>query len=87
MFLKRKLRLHSQYFPQNSLTLTESSGKFSDLHSTFRLRALRYLDHVMIRLGFDNCFTKKIIIKVNQGFVASYTSFLRTFAPIATAHL
>ena len=42
MFLKRKLRLHSQYFPENSLTFTESSGKFSDLHSIFRLCALRY---------------------------------------------
>ena len=30
---KRKLCLHSLYFPQNSLTLTESSGEFSDLHS------------------------------------------------------
>ena len=70
MFLKRKLRLHSQYFPENSLTFTESSGKFSDLHSIFRLRALRYLDHVMIHLGLTIVSQKKIIIKVNQGFVA-----------------
>ena len=40
--VKRKLRLHSMYFPQNTLMLTESRGKFSDLHSIFRLRALRY---------------------------------------------
>ena len=33
--VKRKLRPHSLYFPQNSLTLTESSGEFSDLHSVF----------------------------------------------------
>ena len=41
--VKRKLRLHSLYFPQNSLTLTESRGEFSDLHCIFRLRALRWL--------------------------------------------
>ena len=35
---ERKLRLHSLYFPQNSLTLTESSGEFSNLHSIYRLR-------------------------------------------------
>ena len=40
--MKRKRRLHSLYFPQNSLTLTESSGEFSDLHTMFRLHALRY---------------------------------------------
>ena len=40
--VKRKPRLHSLYFPQNLLTLTESSGEFSDLHSIFILRALRY---------------------------------------------
>ena len=40
--VKRKLRLHSLYFPQYSLTLTESSGEFSDLHSIFKLRALHY---------------------------------------------
>ena len=40
--MKRKFRLHSLYASQNSLTLTESSVEFSDLHSIFRLRALRY---------------------------------------------
>ena len=40
--VKRKFRLHSLYFPQNTLMLTESRGEFSDLHSIFRLRALRY---------------------------------------------
>ena len=40
--LKRKLGLHSLYFPQNTLMLTEFCGEFSDLHSIFRLRALRY---------------------------------------------
>ena len=41
--VKRKLRLHSLYFPQNTVMLTESRGEFSDLHSMFRLRALRNL--------------------------------------------
>ena len=40
--LTRKFRLHSLYFPQNTLMLTESRGEFSDLHSIFTLRALRY---------------------------------------------
>ena len=40
--VKEKLRLHSLYFPHNTLMLTESRGEFSDLHSNFRLRALRY---------------------------------------------
>ena len=40
--VKQNLRLHSLYFPQDSLTLTESSEEFSDLHSIFRLRAIRY---------------------------------------------
>ena len=41
---KQKLRLHSLYFPQNTLMLTASCGEFSDLHSfsIFRLCALRY---------------------------------------------
>ena len=42
--VKQKLRLHSLYFPQNTLMLTESRGEFSDLHSIFRLRALRYFE-------------------------------------------
>ena len=40
--VKQKLRLHSLYFPQKTLLLTESRGEFSDLHSIFRLCALRY---------------------------------------------
>ena len=46
--VKRKFRLHSLYFPQNTLILTESRGEFSDLHSIFRLRALRYRSVVII---------------------------------------
>ena len=53
--VKRKLRLHSMYFPQNTLMLTESRGEFSDLHSIFRLRALRYwrLDRDIVGRGFE----------------------------------
>ena len=40
--VKRKRRLHSLHFPQNTLMLTKSRGEFSDLHSIFRLCALRY---------------------------------------------
>ena len=40
--VKRKFCLHSLYFPQNTLMLTESRGEFSHLHSIFRLPALRY---------------------------------------------
>ena len=42
--VKRKFRLHSLYFSQNTLMLTESRREFSDLHSIFRLRALRHLN-------------------------------------------
>ena len=31
--VKQKLRLHSLYFPQNTLIMTESRGEFSELHS------------------------------------------------------
>ena len=38
--VKQKLRLHSLYFPQNTLMLTESTrGEYNDLHSILRLRA------------------------------------------------
>ena len=40
--LEQKHRLNLLYFPQNTLMLTESREEFSDLHSIFRLRALRY---------------------------------------------
>ena len=40
--LEQKHRLNFLYFPQNTLMLTESREEFSDLHSVFRLRALRY---------------------------------------------
>ena len=40
--VKQKLRLHSLYFPLNTLMLTESLRELNDLHSIFRLGALRY---------------------------------------------
>ena len=40
--VKQRLHLHSVYFPQNTLMSTESRGEFSDLHSIFRLLALRH---------------------------------------------
>ena len=40
--MKQKLRLRCLYFPQNTLMLTDSRGEFSDLHSIFRLRPLRF---------------------------------------------
>ena len=46
--VKQKLRLNSLYFPQNTLMLTESRGEFSDLHSIFKLRALRYWRRFLI---------------------------------------
>ena len=49
--VKRKLRLHPLYVPQNTLMLTESRGEFIDLHSIFRLRALRYLIQNSVKVG------------------------------------
>ena len=41
--VKRKLRLYSLYFPQNTIMLIESRWEFSNFRSIFRLCALRYL--------------------------------------------
>ena len=40
--VQRKPRLHSLYFPQKTFMFTETRAEFSNLHSIFRLRALRY---------------------------------------------
>ena len=55
--VKQKLRLHFLCFPQNALMLTESRGEFSDLHSSFRFRALCYW------LRREREFLKPIIIQ------------------------
>ena len=55
-FVKQKNRLCSLYFPQNTPMLTESRGEFSDLHSIFRLRALRFYLWIVL------CFTSDAII-------------------------
>ena len=55
--VKQKLRLHSLYFPQKTLLLTESRGEFSDLHTILRLRALRYLFSIISSLfPTDTCY-------------------------------
>ena len=51
--VKQKLRLHSLYFPQNTLMLTESRGEFSHLRSIFRPRALRYYMFILLRVTAD----------------------------------
>ena len=56
--LEQKHRLNFLYFPQNTLMLTESREEFSDLHSIFRLRALRYcviVSFFLISLFIENC--------------------------------
>ena len=50
--------------------LTESRGEFSDLHSIFRLRALRYSDRVLnlVHLSlFDRLVLNSLIAFVNSG--------------------
>ena len=53
--LKRKHHLHYLYFSQNTLMLTESHGKFSDLHSIFRLCALRYCSQNLLITSESIC--------------------------------
>ena len=53
--LEQKHRLNFLYFPQNTLMLTKSREEFSDLHSIFRLRALRYF---MLARIWSNLFLK-----------------------------
>ena len=55
--LEQKHRLNFLYFPQNTLMLTESREEFSDLHSIFRLRALRYF------LQFIAAGVNKVVFK------------------------
>ena len=59
--VKQKFRLYSLYFPQNKLMSTESRGEFSDLHSIFRLRALRYLNvtYKMYNIEYE-CFQTQL---------------------------
>ena len=49
--VKRKFHLHSLYFPQNKLMLTESRGEFRDLHSIFRLCVLRYCSNLLQQIS------------------------------------
>ena len=59
--VKRKFRLHSPYFLQSTLMLTESRGEFSDFNSIFRLRALRYWFRGEATFCIRNC-------KINMNF-------------------
>ena len=70
--VKQKFRLYSLYFPQNKLMSTESRGEFSDLHSIFRLRALRYWTPIlpctdyMANRRAENQLRSKIVINSYQ---------------------
>ena len=59
--VKRKFRQHSLYFPHNTLMLTESCGEFSDLHSIFRLRALRYCCWISYGNLYTNALRTEVI--------------------------
>ena len=60
--LEQKHRLNFLYFPQNTVMLTESREEFSDLHSIFRLRALRYSQRSnFFVLGVRTRLTCKVI--------------------------
>ena len=52
--VKRKLHVHSLYFPQNTLMLTESRGQFSDSHRVLLLDYVRFAKHRdRVRLSHD----------------------------------
>ena len=60
--VKRKLHLHSLYFPQNTLMLTESRGEFSDLLSCLASCAsLSNRKAVSAHLNLYASATRKII--------------------------
>ena len=64
--LEQKHRLNFLYFPQNTLMLTESREEFSDLHSIFRLRALRYCRVLALKA----CISKQPRDSSNSGCMA-----------------
>ena len=68
--LEQKHRLNFLYFPQNTIMLTESREEFSDLHSIFRLRALRYCSVI-------TKYQKYIIIYVIQSIVVVRSTMQR----------
>ena len=75
--VKQKRRLHSLYFPQNTLMLTKSRGEFSDLHSIFRLSALRYCLKNQLKLRMENPSHKQnyIFIKESQQLLLQFSAF------------
>lgn len=72
--LEQKHRLNFLYFPQNTLMLTESREEFSDLHSIFRLRALRYYQCGIVA-WFDTWGLVTIIIIVKKYIHSCRTAF------------
>ena len=95
--VKRKLRLHSLHFPQNSLTLTEPSGEFSDLHSIFRLRGFaignlcKILRWMLCRIALWTHMVKlrinsKVKIKVLCEAHNNNNNNITLFAPFARAN-
>ena len=68
--VKQKLPLHSPYFSQNTLMLTDSRREFSDLHSIFTLCASLLLLLVKgTQTHFCACFLRmrKILTFVTGG--------------------
>ena len=91
VLVKRKLRLHSLYFPQNTLMSTESRGEFSDLHFISRLRALRYCNELYescravhrIYIHWSNIYVKDVNDqRFNQSYHDTRSFCHRTTAPI-----
>ena len=60
--LEQKHRLNFLYFPQNTLMLTESREEFSDLHSIFRVRALRYWTPTLSRADYVTLQIRLIMV-------------------------
>ena len=72
--LEQKHRLNFLYFPQNTLMLTESREEFSDLHSIFRLRALRYSVICILFLDFVRYAIGWILLKLAATGLCNFSS-------------
>ena len=91
--LEQKHRLNFLYFPQNTLMLTESREEFSDLHSIFRLRALRYWGKrsdaskiVLSSSTITNAYNEIVRWKKNV-FLVPYGKIGREFIDQVTSHI
>ena len=83
--VKQKFHLHSLYFPQNKLTSTESRGEFSDLHSIFGLRALRYCYPDNAKISEDDPIISEGVQKFPKTFLKN-DAIVSTF-PLQIVHL